>query len=88
VIRSKSFDPPRRRLRVSNEYPAIYRKRARYDSGEDLIDPADMYGGMGGMGGMGGGMPLDPDFFRAFHFGGHSHSAGQTPPGFAPFFHQ
>ncbi|GAB7339690.1 hypothetical protein MBLNU457_6266t1 [Dothideomycetes sp. NU457] len=30
-------------------------KRAAYDSGEDLMDPSDMFGG-GGMGGMGGGM--------------------------------
>lgn len=29
-------------------------KKARYDSGEDLIDPSEMYGG--GMGGFGGGM--------------------------------
>ncbi|EOD51666.1 Tetratricopeptide TPR-1 [Neofusicoccum parvum] len=31
-------------------------KRARYDSGEDLMDPADMFGGGGFGGGMGGGM--------------------------------
>ena len=29
-------------------------KRERYDSGEDLIDPSEMFGGMGGHGGMGG----------------------------------
>lgn len=29
-------------------------KRARYDSGVDLQDPSDMFGGMGGMGGMHG----------------------------------
>lgn len=33
-------------------------KRARYDSGEDLIDPSEMYGGMGGMG---GGVQIDPE---------------------------
>ena len=30
-------------------------KRARYDSGQDLIDPADMMGGASPFGGMGGG---------------------------------
>lgn len=44
------------------------RKRQRYDSGEDLIDPSEMFGSsMGGMadmfgGGMGGGVRLDPEF--------------------------
>ena len=33
-------------------------KKERYDSGIDLQDPEDMFGGMGGMGGMGGG--IDP----------------------------
>lgn len=34
-------------------------KRARYDSGEDLIDPSEMFaGGMGGM----GGMNIPPEF--------------------------
>lgn len=37
-------------------------KRERYDSGIDLQDPEDMFGGMGGgMGGMGGG--IDPSMF-------------------------
>lgn len=38
-------------------------KRARYDSGEDLIDPSEMFsqGGMGGFGGAGGGMGIDPE---------------------------
>lgn len=35
------------------------RKREKYDSGEDLIDPSEMFGG-GGMGGMGGGVQIDP----------------------------
>ncbi|KAH8595708.1 hypothetical protein B0O99DRAFT_652127 [Bisporella sp. PMI_857] len=35
-------------------------KRARYDSGEDLIDPMEGFSG-GGMGGMGGGMQIDPE---------------------------
>ena len=34
-----------------------YRKRTRYDNGDDLLDPADMFGG-----GMGGGMGgIDPE---------------------------
>lgn len=28
---------------------SFFRKRARYDSGEDLVDPSDMFGGGGGM---------------------------------------
>jgi DnaJ homolog subfamily C member 7 len=45
-------------------------KRERYDSGADLVDPAEMFGGgmpggmgggMGGFGGMGGGMQIDPE---------------------------
>ncbi|KAG9247298.1 hypothetical protein BJ878DRAFT_493256 [Calycina marina] len=37
-------------------------KRARYDSGEDLIDPMEGFGGGGGGGGMGGGMGgIDPE---------------------------
>ncbi|TDZ51807.1 DnaJ-like protein subfamily C member 7-like protein [Colletotrichum trifolii] len=50
-------------------------KRARYDSGEDLIDPSDMFGGGGGMGGgMGGmgGMPggIDPEILFNMMGGG------------------
>ncbi|KAI0024702.1 hypothetical protein F4780DRAFT_550557 [Xylariomycetidae sp. FL0641] len=43
-------------------------KRARYDSGEDLIDPSDMFGGGGGMGGMGGG--IDPEIIFSMMNGG------------------
>lgn len=41
-------------------------KRERYDSGADLVDPSDMFGGGmgGGMGGMGGG--IDPEI-REYH---------------------
>ncbi|KAF2476859.1 TPR-like protein [Lindgomyces ingoldianus] len=35
-------------------------KRARYDSGEDLVDPAEMFGGGGFSGGMGG-QSIDPE---------------------------
>jgi DnaJ family protein C protein 7 len=46
-------------------------KRAKYDSGEDLMDPADMYGGGFG-GGMGGGMGgIDPEIlFQMMNGGG------------------
>jgi len=53
-------------------------KRARYDSGEDLIDPSEMFsggmggfpGGMGGMGG-GGGVRIDPEMlFNMMNGGG------------------
>ncbi|KAI1096357.1 hypothetical protein F5B19DRAFT_436087 [Rostrohypoxylon terebratum] len=53
-------------------------KRARYDSGEDLIDPSDMFGGgMGG--GMGGG--IDPEILFSMmnggaSFGGHPGFSG------------
>lgn len=57
---------------VSEAYETLIddQKRARYDSGEDLIDPSEMFGGGGG-GGMGGhpfgggmgggGMQIDPE---------------------------
>ncbi|KAF2197881.1 TPR-like protein [Delitschia confertaspora ATCC 74209] len=56
-------------------------KRARYDSGEDLIDPSDMFGGggfgggMGGMGGMGGGVQIDPEMLFNM-FGGMGGGGG------------
>jgi DnaJ family protein C protein 7 len=39
-------------------------KRARYDSGEDLIDPSDMFGGGGGGGGFGGAGGIDPEICK------------------------
>jgi DnaJ homolog subfamily C member 7 len=39
-------------------------KRQRYDSGEDLIDPTEMFGGGGFPGGMGGGVPINPEMRR------------------------
>lgn len=39
-------------------------KRERYDSGEDLIDPSEMFGG-GGMGGGMGGMQIDPEMRKS-----------------------
>jgi hypothetical protein len=55
---------------LTNE-PAI-RKRARYDSGEDLIDPTDMFGGGGGFGGgRGGSFAMDPSMlFNMMNGGG------------------
>ncbi|KAI1417529.1 hypothetical protein F5Y13DRAFT_59446 [Hypoxylon sp. FL1857] len=42
-------------------------KRARYDSGEDLMDPSDLFGG----GGMGGGMSgIDPEILFSMMNGG------------------
>jgi DnaJ family protein C protein 7 len=40
-------------------------KRARYDSGEDLIDPSDMFGGGGGGGGFGGAGGIDPEICKS-----------------------
>ena len=72
-------------------------KRASYDSGEDLIDPSDMFGGggmgggMGGMGGMGG---ISPEMlFNMMNGGGRgggggfSFAGGGQPRGFggSPF---
>jgi DnaJ family protein C protein 7 len=41
-------------------------KKERYDSGVDLQDPEDMFGGMGGM----GGMPshIDPSMFHPNYY--------------------
>ncbi|ETS76119.1 hypothetical protein PFICI_11506 [Pestalotiopsis fici W106-1] len=57
-------------------------KRARYDSGEDLMDPSDMFGG-GGMGGMGGGMGgIDPEIlFSMMNGGGFGGGGGGFPGG-------
>ncbi|KAI9846073.1 MAG: hypothetical protein M1837_004329 [Sclerophora amabilis] len=67
-------------------------KRARYDSGEDLIDPSEMFGGggghpggMGGMGGMGGGVQIDPEmlFNMMGGMGGGGGGGGGGNPGFS-----
>ncbi|KAI1170723.1 hypothetical protein F4777DRAFT_101130 [Nemania sp. FL0916] len=47
-------------------------KRARYDSGEDLIDPQDMFGGGGG--GMAGG--IDPEILFSMMNGGGAFGGG------------
>ncbi|KAI1813937.1 TPR-like protein [Poronia punctata] len=46
-------------------------KRARYDSGEDLIDPTEMFGGGGGMGG-----GIDPEILFSMMNGGASFGGG------------
>ncbi|KAI2630777.1 hypothetical protein GGR54DRAFT_169544 [Hypoxylon sp. NC1633] len=50
-------------------------KRARYDSGEDLIDPSEMFGGGGMSGGMAGG--IDPEILFSMMNGGGSFGGGQ-----------
>ncbi|KAI4870782.1 hypothetical protein F4820DRAFT_455020 [Hypoxylon rubiginosum] len=50
-------------------------KRARYDSGEDLIDPSEMFGGGGMGGGMGGG--IDPEILFSMMNGGASFGGAQ-----------
>ncbi|KAH7402223.1 hypothetical protein DE146DRAFT_652761 [Phaeosphaeria sp. MPI-PUGE-AT-0046c] len=54
-------------IQEAHETLSDSQKRARYDSGEDLVDPSDMFGGGGGMGGMGGG--IDPEILMQM-FGG------------------
>lgn len=77
------------------------RKRAAYDNGDDLMDPADMFsgggmggfgggfgGGMGGMGGMGGGtsVNIDPSvLFNMMNGGGGFAQAGGQRGGFGGF---
>ncbi|KAF1986816.1 TPR-like protein [Aulographum hederae CBS 113979] len=57
-------------------------KRARYDSGEDLIDPSEMFGGgmggfHGGMGGMGGGgVNISPEMLFNMMGGGGGGGGG------------
>lgn len=62
---------------ISEAYETLSdsQKRARYDSGEDLIDPSEMFGG-GSMGGFGGGgMQIDPEMlFNMMGGGGHGGS--------------
>jgi DnaJ family protein C protein 7 len=54
-------------------------KRARYDSGEDLMDPMEGFGG-----GMGGGMNIDPEILMQM-FGAQMGSGGRGSGGFHSF---
>ncbi|MCJ1417949.1 hypothetical protein MMC32_004294 [Xylographa parallela] len=58
-------------------------KRQRYDSGEDLIDPSEMFqgGGMGGFGG--GGMQIDPEMLFNMMGGGGGMGGGHGGPTFS-----
>lgn len=56
-------------------------KRARYDSGEDLIDPSEMFNGGGGMGGhpfggQGGMGGIDPEMLFSMFGGGGGMGGG------------
>ena len=42
----------------------LSRKRARYDSGEDLVDPSEMFGGGAGFGPGMGGVQINPEMRR------------------------
>lgn len=53
------------------------RKRARYDSGEDLIDPSEMFGGGGGMSG-----GIDPEILFSMMNGGAAFGGGGGGGGF------
>jgi DnaJ family protein C protein 7 len=55
-------------IQEAHETLSDAQKRERYDSGADLVDPNDMFGGGGmggGMGGMGGG--IDPEIRKHYH---------------------
>jgi len=58
----------------------VHRKRERYDSGEDLVDPSEMFGGggMSGFPGGAGGMNISPEML--FHMMG-GQRGGQFPGG-------
>lgn len=66
-------------IQEANETLSDPQKRARYDSGEDLIDPSEMFGGGGG--GMGGhGVQIDPEMLFNM-FGGAGGMGGGRPGG-------
>lgn len=65
------------------------RKKARYDNGDDLMDPSDMFGGGGMGGGMGG---IDPEILFSmmgnqggFGGGGGFRGGGGFPGGAGGF---
>ncbi|KAL5395310.1 hypothetical protein PMIN06_004809 [Paraphaeosphaeria minitans] len=70
-------------IQEAHETLSDSQKRARYDSGEDLIDPSEMFGGGGG-GGFGGGMGggIDPEILMQM-FGGMGGGRGGGGGGFS-----
>jgi len=51
----------------------VNRKRARYDSGEDLLDPSEMFASAGGFPGGMGGVAINPEvLFNMMGGGGGS----------------
>ena len=70
------------RFPVADHDRPLDRKRQRYDSGEDLIDPSEMFanmgGGMGGfpMGGGGGSVNIDPEMLFNMMGGGGGGGGG------------
>ncbi|KAF2708858.1 TPR-like protein [Pleomassaria siparia CBS 279.74] len=70
-------------IQEAHETLSDSQKRARYDSGEDLIDPSDMFGGHDhgfGQGGMPGGVQIDPEMLFNM-FGGAGGMGGGRPGG-------
>ena len=67
-------------IQEANETLSDPQKRERYDSGADLIDPAEAFGGGGFPGGFGGGggMQIDPEmlFNMMNGMGGGSRGGG------------
>ncbi|KAL5113274.1 hypothetical protein ACEQ8H_008866 [Pleosporales sp. CAS-2024a] len=72
-------------IQEAHETLSDSQKRARYDSGEDLIDPSDMFGGGGGGGGFGGAGGIDPEIlmqmFGSMGGGGMGGMGGGRPGG-------
>ncbi|KAI9721878.1 MAG: hypothetical protein M1828_004973 [Chrysothrix sp. TS-e1954] len=84
----KNPDDPNAEFRfkdVAEAYETLSdpQKRARFDSGADLEDPAEMFGGAaGGPGGMGGGMQVDPEvLFSMMNGMGGGMGGGGSPFG-------